>query len=395
MTQFFLSRAAGDDDSYAIRFFRDLSAKVREISGVDGEVGFVETVDSDSRSPWSAPARNALAGCQVFVALCSPRYFLSERCGRQWWIFADRLDRYAKQTGQHPPALLSVLWSGSGGVDDAPGDGGLAVRQLIRLRSHRPRYEALLTTLATQIVRAVEEHRIPPASPNFDPGTVPSAFDYAGVESALQTPSAKDLAEAATQQVHFIVAAGTRAEMGAVRDDVRFYGDRGQDWAAYRPALSGPLVAHARTLAAERLFRSDVVDLDDLSERLDRARRNNEIVVLLVDAWITKLAAYRRILAEFDDRTDSSVAVLAPANVTDAETVRHSGELRAGLAQTFPQNLARGDQLVRIEIESPESFEIDLVSALEEAQNRIFSRGRVFRRPVQDTPAERPILQGP
>ncbi|MFY1675189.1 FxsC protein [Plantactinospora sp. WMMB334] len=391
MTQFFLSRAAGDDDSYALRFFHDLSARVREVSGVDGDVGFVETVDGDSRSPWSTATRNALAGCQAFVALCSPRYFLSERCGRQWWIFAERLRQYERETGRRAPALLSVLWSDSGVAEG----GGEAVRQLIRLRSHRARYEALLASLAGQIVASTEEHLVPPVNPNFDLATVPNAFDYTRLEPSVQTPPRKDLADAATQRVHFVVAAGSRAEMGAVRDDLRCYGERGRDWAAYRPSLPEPLVAHARMLAAERLFGSDVADLDDLSERLDQARRNNEIVVLLVDAWVTKLASYQRILAEFDGHAEPIVAVLAPSSLTDAETVRHGGELRAGLARTLPRHLARGDQLVRLEIDSPEAFETDLVAALEEAQNRIFSHGRVFRRPAQDEPADRPILQGP
>ncbi|MFY1689860.1 FxsC protein [Plantactinospora sp. WMMB782] len=395
MTQFFLSRAVGDDDSYAIRFFQDLSAKVRVISGVDGDVGFVETVESGSRSPWSTAARNALADCQTFVALCSPRYFLSERCGRQWSIFAERLRRYEKETGRRPPALISVPWGDSGG--------GEAVRQLIRLRSHRPRYEALLASVARQIMETIEEYQIPPMSPSFDPAKVPNAFGYAEVDSTDhaesgsigQKPPRKDLVEAVSQRVHFIVAAGTRAEMDTVREDLRFYGERGRDWAAYRPALAEPLVAHARALAAEQLFGSDVAELDDLAERLDRARRNNEIVVVLVDAWITKLASYRRMLAEFDSHAEPSVAVLAPASLTDAETVRHGGELRAGLTRALPRNLARQDQLVRIEIDSPESFEVDLVAALEEAQNRIFSHGRVFRRPAQDEPVDRPILQGP
>ncbi|MDG4784475.1 FxsC protein [Micromonospora sp. WMMD1102] len=277
------------------------------------------------------------------------------------------------------------------------------VRQLIRLRSHRPRYEALLAVLAGQIASTVEEHRIPPSSPNFDLAKVPNAFGYTAVgpsgrtghESSVQTPIRKDLAGTVSQRVHFIVAAGSRTEMGGIREDLRFYGDRGRDWAAYRPVLPEPLVAHACALAADRLFGSDVADLVDLSNRLDRARRNNEIVVLLVDAWITRLVSYQRILAEFDRRSDPSVAVLAPASLADAETVRHGGELRAGLVRMLPHRLAREDQLVRTEIDSPEAFEADLVAALEEAQNRIFSNGRVFRRPARNDPVERPILRGP
>ncbi|MDG4833528.1 FxsC protein [Solwaraspora sp. WMMD1047] len=401
MLRFFLSRAAGDDDSYALRFFRDLSATIREIADVAGDVGFVEASDAGGRAPWSIAARDALTSCRTFVALCSPRYFLSERNGRQWWIFADRIRRYERATGQRPPALIPVLWSSAGeaehpGGGDRRGElGNEPIRQLIRLRSRRPQYETYLAELAGRIMTCAETHPLPESEPDFDPDRIPNAFDLGGADATTETPEALAFAEAPTQRVHFVVAAGSRSEMDEVRNDLRFYGERGRDWAAYHPTLAEPLVAHARALAGERLFGSDVSDLDQLAHRVDQARRNNEIVVLLVDSWVTRLAGYQRMLAEFDGRGESGVAVLAPASSTDPETVRHRGELRAQLGRTFPHNLNRGDQLVRIEIDSPESFEIDLVTALEEAQNRIFSHGRVFRRPAGDEPPDRPILQGP
>lgn len=400
MLRFFLSYAAHDDDSYTLRFFRDLSGRVRELARTDGDVGFVDARNVDNEPVWSAPAWDALTSCRTFVALCSPRYFLSARCGREWSIFAARLRRYEQANGRSAPALLPVLWSG----EDVPRQfdevGHEPLRQLIRLRSLRPRYEAYVTGLARQIVACSDAHDIPPADPDLDPTTAPNAFDPAGsargVDSAPGVdPVPPSLASSPAQQVHFVVAAGTLAEMGAVRNDLRYYGERGQDWAPYRPAQPAPLVTHARAIAADRLFGSDVADLDGLADRLDQAHRNNDIVVLLVDSWATKLSAYQRILADFDGRADSAVAVLAPENGADAETVRHRGELRARLTGTLAQSIARSDQLVRIEIDSAESFECDLRLALEEAQNRIFSHGRVFRRPTGDEPADRPILQGP
>nr|MDT0658257.1 FxsC protein [Micromonospora sp. DSM 115978] len=399
MLRFFLSRAAGDDDSYALRFFRDLSAKVREVADEDGDVGFVEASDASGQAPWSIVARDALTTSQTFVALCSPRYFLNERCGRQWSIFADRLHRHEQATGRRSPALIPVLWSSAGEATEPSrggqwaggvGDSGVPVRQLIRLRSLRPQYEAYLADLARHIVACSEANDLPESEADFEPDRVPNAFDLDG-----PVVGHRAFAEEPTQRVHFVVAAASRTEMDEVRNDLRFYGERGRDWAAYHPTLSGPLVAHARALAGERLFGSDVSDLDELASRVDQARRNNEIVVLLVDSWVTRLASYQRILADFDDRGDAGVAVLAPASTADAETVRHRGELRAQLGRTFPRNLNRGDQLVRLEIDSPESFEIDLVAALEEAQNRIFSHGVVFRRPAEEASPDRPILQGP
>jgi FxsC-like protein len=395
LPQFFLSRAPGDDDSYALRFFGDLSDKVREVTGTDGPVGFVDTVDTDGRSPWSAEAWHALSSCRVFVALCSPRYLLSERCGREWWVFAERLRRYERTTGEHAPALIPIVWSDGGGPG---GSGDEEVRQLIRLRSLRPRYETFLDSLARRIVGSGERHDIPPSSPDLDPATVPNAFDQAtAIGTRIQPPTPPSPADAATRRVHFVVAAGTRAEMGEVRDDVRFYGDHARDWQPYRPALSGPLVIHAQALAAGRLFDSEVAGLDGLAERVEHADHNNEIVVLLVDSWITKFSAYRRTLAEFDrDRPNGSgTAILAPTSAADGETLRHRSELRSELTDALRNHLTKREQLARIDIESPDSFGGSLVAVLEEAQNRIFSHGRVFRRPAGGQSTDRPILQGP
>jgi FxsC-like protein len=401
LPQFFLSRAAGDDDSYSLRFFRDLSAKVAEFAGGDGDVGFVD-VDHrsgvDPGSPWSTAAWDALLSTQVFVALCSPGYYLNDRCGREWWIFAERLGRYERLTSRRAPALIPVPWSGAdaarGGQADP--DGGDEVRHLVRLRSLRPRYEAYVAALARQIVDTAREHRIPELDPEPDRATIPSVFDAADLrDSATQLPDPKEFAPAATQHVHFVVAAGSRAEMATVRNDLQFYGDQGRDWAPYHPALGGPLAAPARSVAAGRLFGAEIAKLDDLPGCIERARRNNEIVVLLVDAWITKLSRYRSALAIFDERDEPTVAMLAPASDTDPETSIHRGELRSDLHDTFHRNLRRGDTLVRIEIDDTEAFEADLVAVLEEAQNRIFRHGRVFRRPAEEIPAQRPILQGP
>lgn len=398
---FFLGRAVGDDDSYALRFFRDLSSKVAELLGINGDVGFVDTgslSQSGGRSWWRPAAWDAVMSCQSFVALCSPKYLLDERCGRELWLFSDRLGRYEQVTACRSRAFIPVLWSSSAAL----GRGGTDpdVSHLIRLRSLRPRYEAYVMSLAERIVAVTQDCDIPAGNPDLDPETVPNVFDgLLDEDFAIQLCDLKDYAAATgfTQRVHFVVAAGNRTEMAAVRADLQFYGEQGQDWAPYRPVVPGALAEHARTIAATRLFGSDVVGLDGLPGRIDAARRNNEIVVLLVDSWVTRLSAYRQALMSCDEQRDPAVAILAPANDADMETARHRGELRSALTEAFGQSLARGDQLVRVEIGSADSFETDLVGVLETIQGYLFGYGHVFRRPLDshDASVGRPILQGP
>jgi FxsC-like protein len=259
----------------------------------------------------------------------------------------------------------------------------------VRLRSERAKYEAYLDALARRIADLLRTAALPEADADLDPETASNAFDHPD-QVRLTVPPATE-----TRRVHIVVAAGSRTEMSTVRDDVTFYGDRSGDWSPYRPADREPLAAQARAVAAEQLLGSEVTDLDQLPQRADLARENNDIVVLLVDSWTTKLAAYRGKLMAFDERDDATVAILAPANTADPETVRHRGELRSELSTALPHSLHHHDALVRIEIGDQESFQKDLATALQEAQNRIFSRGRVFRRPTDDPPTGRPILQGP
>jgi FxsC-like protein len=395
---FFLSCAAGDDD-YVRRFFRDLSTEVRRLSGAEGEVGFMDI----GAGQWPGAVADALSTCRVFVALCSPGYFLTERCGREWWVFAERLRRHQEVTGIVAPVLIPVVWANpdlaSGPVSDQaqpalnpPSPGGAGLRQLIRLNSWRASYLEFVAGLARRIVDAGDAHVISPAAPEVDPATAPNAFDLPDPNG---TAPCRDTGAPSRQRVHFVVAAGTRDEMSAVRNDARYYGANRQDWTPYHPALPEPLAARARTLAAERLFGSEVADLDGLPDRIEHAHRNNDIVVLLVDAWATKLEAYRSTLVEFDCRGEAAVGVLVPASQEDAETTRHRAELRSDVAATFRNTAARQDPMLRTDIETVAGFDNELMAVIEAAQNRIYSKGRIFRRPAGAPSANRPILEGP
>jgi FxsC-like protein len=388
---FYVSYAHGDDDSYVSKFRHDLAAAVdalthepgpRAGAGPPGE----KLVGSDD---------DPVANCRVFVALCTTRYFLSERCGREWASFTRRLDRYEKATGARPAALIPVIWSATQLVEEAADiqgwrpslttdPDGEEMSRLIRLGSRRNEYRAVIAALAQRIVTVADSYDIPPAGPDENSASVTNAF-------ANLPPR---FADAAAQFVHLVVAAATREEMRDVRADLQFYGASGEDWAPYRPSVSAPLANRARTLLAERLYAMDVSDLGGLADRIDRARSNNDIVVLLVDAWITRLTRYERMLTAFD-RSGPGAAVLVPANRDDAESAGQRRELNSSVSRTFQHSVARRDLMFRSAIETAVGFDTDLVTALEEAKNRIFQKGQVFRHPPDTSSGARPILEGP
>ncbi|GAA4731420.1 FxsC protein [Phytohabitans rumicis] len=394
MRHFFLSYSPGTDDLYVARFFLDLSAAVRRELDLepDRAVGFLD--NGNTSDHWPNEVRNELATCQTLVVLYSPKLFLDERCGRVWTVFGDRLRRYERATGRRAPALIPVTWSRSGLPKGLDPEGAATpypptdddVRVLIRLHSRQPAYRELVNSLARRIVETTRAHRIPAAPPEADLPTARDAFaSWRSKVARAERP----------QQIHIVVAAGTRDQMRVVRRDVGFYGDRQEDWAPYQPSTPLPLASRARGVAAEQLFESEVIPIGAIGERIARARERNEIIVLLVDAWIADVEPFRAALASFDQVGESAVAILVPTSRDDAETTDHRSALHVSLLNAFPRYARRRDPLFRTEIETPGGFDEDLAAALEEAQNRIFAKGRVFRRPPGGPASARPILEGP
>jgi FxsC-like protein len=156
------------------------------------------------------------------------------------------------------------------------------------------------------------------------------------------------------------------------------------------------LAEFATRVAEDRMFDSEVTDISRLTECLELARRRNELVVLLVDAWSPALAEHQRALLDYDDHDGTGSAVLIPFNSSDDETRADATELQVRLAGVLPRHLERRDRvMLRPHIPTPELFSADLEEILEVAQNRVFRTGTVNPQ-VPDRPTRsRPILEGP
>lgn len=382
MPNFFVSSAAGDDDQYVRQLFEDVRRRVSASSSDHGgELSFLGTVGNrDAAPPPDMLLR--LASCDVFVALTSPRYFRNAWCGRQWEIFADRYPPAVART-----AMIPVLWAAGGALPGLVGevmtppgeDVHRGLRQLIRLRSLRPAYKAFVDRLAVRIVEIGENAPAPAAEPVGDFAAVPNAF-------ALSTSDAR---------VHLVVAAASRDEMNKVRDDLAYYGEEAVDWAPYLPAAPESLASRARLLAADQAMQAEVAALDDVLDRIERARAANEIVVILCDWWLTQLDGYQRILAEIDRRGLGDTAVLVPASRADGESMDNVAELRHGLRSTFRRTADQNRTLLHGDIDTPDAFDADLAGILEEARNRLFRAGQSRLAGTDEAMVERPILRGP
>ncbi len=397
---FFVSHARGDDDCYVEEFFDDLCTEVGAIGGLSrrSEVGFLGSDDAVGGHDWPKHFAANLSTCHVFIPLCSPRLFLSEASGKQWWIFSERLRRHAEETGREASSLLPLMWAPIGGLTDTPleifpidtDQPERPLRQYLRLRSLRDRYRRFVTRLAERVVETARAHNLAPYRPMPAMSRTPSAFAVIDKGAPSLVPAVRS-----GRRVHFVVAAASRDEMDQIRDYLEFYGKRALDWAPYRPALDRPLADHAQAVAAGRLLDSDVADLDDLPARIEQAARSNEMVVLLVDPWTTRIEGRRRVLAEADRLGLAATAVLVPVSRDDQETSRNRDELQFDVRQTISRYVSRIDALFRADIQTPESFDADLAGVLEEGRNRIFKMGQPRNAPISPVPGDRPILRGP
>ncbi|WP_422739705.1 TIR-like protein FxsC [Micromonospora sp. WMMD729] len=191
MLYFYLSYARGDDDALVNQFYEDLNAEVRLIAGLsrDPEVGFVDRTLLLGET-WSERLSAALSTCRTFVVLSTPRYYLSDVCGREWSVFSSRLRQVPDERRQASSRALVVLpWIPHGServpeivrpfrssnlmpefVFDRVG-----VRQLMRLKRHHDAYLDLLDGLAHRIVAAAEQFPVPDTA-FFSVASAPNAF---------------------------------------------------------------------------------------------------------------------------------------------------------------------------------------------------------------------------
>jgi hypothetical protein len=203
---FFLSYAHGEsDDAHVPQFFGDLSAELRTRSGLaNGEtVGFQDNHDLRIGDSWPHALAKALATADIFIALCTPRYFKSEYCGKEWHVFANRVAAQELLTGRRARNLIPLFWVPTQVPENLAHiqhhdlsfgrkyhDVGLL--DLMRIRRNRDDYLEFLGAVARRVNEAANAFPLPPLDPPPDLRVVPSAFhEAAAAAPATSEPPAR------------------------------------------------------------------------------------------------------------------------------------------------------------------------------------------------------------
>jgi hypothetical protein len=189
---FFLSYAHGDraDDQRVEDFFTELSVEIRALTGDDQDevVGFHDFHNLRAGDAWPEELIKELCTSWTFVPLLSPRYIRSEFCGKEWAVFAQRVDAYKAETGRPAPSIIPVFWIPTSlppaltHIHQRDPSFGAAyqthgLRHLMRLERDREA-TAFVAALAKRILEVAHGFRLPPIDqrqwPDFH--TVPNIF---------------------------------------------------------------------------------------------------------------------------------------------------------------------------------------------------------------------------
>ncbi|MFD3843529.1 TIR-like protein FxsC [Streptomyces sp. NPDC058642] len=343
---------------------------------------------------WTDELSDNLARCKVFVPLYSPRYFISEQCGREWWAFSQReINQRARGDDSRESAIVPALWvpvepaqmpqvardlqfnHADLGVDYA--DEGFY--GLTKLRYLRDEYERAVYRLAQRIVRAAH-------SVKLDSGQSYSAYE--SLPSAFGSPGHP-------REFDVLVLACTRSDRppGSKPD---YYGEFPLDWNPYHPESTRPLGEHAADLIRAIDYRVNVSDLESNVERILGTKSPRAPVLLIVDPWVLGNPRHREMLSQLDQVAPPWMTVVIPSNRQHPTNLVPEAPRPAEFEAVMPRLLRLGRSASRTSVSgipTLEAFGVELGRIVRRSSFEFAAHQSAF--PTGTPPPPRPRLRGP
>ncbi|MGY1498460.1 FxsC protein [Streptomyces sp. QTS52] len=378
MSHFYLSHVRTVDEEWVASFFHDLCQVVGERTGRSPEVVGVRG------KPHSPDVSVDLLGrSTVLVVLHSPRYFSQSYCRAELSYFQRRLNMQWSRTGRSADAVVPVMWEPDPAhtLDAVAPATPLSVRSaayrrdgllhLLRLKArYRSEYEEVLRATADRIVVAAE--RLPEVH----------GFDAAGSHSPLGAPT-----PVGGQTVSFVVASTAQDDLPEERHSSQYYGKTALHWSPYAPGEHEALVSLVKNTATALDFTATVLPLNEETvDRITQEQDPEQLVVLLVDAWVAMRREERRLLAAVDERSPEATTALEPRARDDTESVAQTVTLDELLDHTLPLMRGQHSEDERWGLPDAESFTSSLRKVLIRLQNEALKSVEAVRSPA--TPAE-------
>lgn len=408
---FFFSYARSDRDAklgvedHIHRFYEDLCKEVEMQPKEndpplppDHETGFFDTKTIQTGATWEPEIEEALRTSRVMVSLCSPAYFTSEYCGKEFRVFLDRRNEYISRSAsaEHPPMIQPILWGRPGVLpeiirklqysNDAypPIYAGEGLRYMMRLDGHKDDYAKFTTQLARMIVATAEKHPLPHSPKGSPIAQIKSAFHCpAGQATAHEESSG---ANRPTSAGFVFVAASSKAFTNLkLKTAVHYYGEEGRkDWCPYLP--DEPVLFYALDAAKKHhLWPRELPVGKDLLEKLEQSNRRREPVIILLDPWTLQIRDYQEIMRDVGRRAFRNCAVMVPWYKNDEETEKIRAELETILNDVFEIKVMFKKSIhYQDSIDSETKLKNRLLRTLAQIRGKLIAEGEAKRKVEND-----------
>jgi FxsC-like protein len=401
---FFVSYARQDSegDSKLRQFYDELIKEVLLIEHFpEGEVGFFDVDGIEVGKPWKEELSRALSTSRLMLVLCSPGYFNSEYCGKEFQVFYERQKTYARtqKLKEKPHLILPILW--------APPNNGYpklirdlqytdskfpalyakeGLKHMMNLTENNDDYVKFRRRLARVIVEVGKKHALPELKSLRPLEQVKSAF--APTKANASRPGVGH-GTGGFRNVWVIYVAARPNELSGLRD-IKSYGTKGRmEWQPYLPPVEKPVGVLAQEVVSKQnlfYYPLELEPNEDLVEVLKEAQSNKEIVIIFVDAWTLCIADYKNFMKPYDEVNLSNCAVLVPWNEQDPTTKERRAELEKALSETFRYTVEfkRNTIYYRDSITSDRALRASLMKALSEIRGRLLESAGDPQEPIQD-----------
>lgn len=384
-----------DPNHWVERFYRDLCDHVLQLTSLPAGVpaGFMDQQMQPGEG-WQERLSEALAYCRVFVPLYSPRYFLSEQCGREWFAFSQRaVNHQSRGNGGSVSEIVPALWvpvplrqlpqpaerlqfNHASFGDDYADEGFYG---LIKLKYLREQYERAVYLLAKRIVRVAEETSLPEGDPHRDYLSVPSAFGPPGP----------------TREMDVSVLACSSTALPQDRRDA-CYGTHPREWNPYQPDASRPLVEHAAELVRNLDYRVSVGEFEADAGRMLAPGPPRAPGLLLLDRWALATEHGRELVERLSAEDRPWISVMVPWNRSDPDSAPQENSLRQIADEVLaPREVeTAGHRSPGGGLLSLEAFNQELPRAVKAAERHYKAHARTFPPEGPSTPLPRVLPSG-
>jgi FxsC-like protein len=316
------------------RFFKDLTEQVRKLVGGTADyVAFRDRITMESGTDWPAGILDAMATSQVLVYLLSSDYIQSEFCGKELQAFLERVAEFKTLNKDAPTPLFiqPVIWvplitadlpQPLGRIqpeDDAfPADYAKRGLESLAKRRDKTAYNSVVETLAYRIVTAAAGDRLPILTKYTSHEQIPNAF-------VAQEPARPPEPEIGPQR-----ETGVRCV---------YVAPKGWHWQPYHPPEQMKIGSLVQQLLTNLHYREVVLEdeddpgltMDAVVAKLEAAAKNDQIVLLIVDARAAGVYPYQEFLQKFNEKVPINNAVVIPWK----DGVIDDAELRMKLEQNL------------------------------------------------------------